>query len=231
MSKTPDQTSATLVENQPFLDIRNARIEAATLDSLTRDDANTITTQLRKGLVVGESGSDAGKYVDAGDATVQTNVAANVSALETADSGWQSATITASIAEEGVSVTVTLGGADDTDAEVVIALNANEAFNAHFIATAPSGVVLITAIRTGPAIKVISSLATAYGAAGVSGSPTLTKYGLLMETVRSILGIDDAAEDRNVAIITANAIIREDNVPNLTDAARLWFARNGVSFE
>lgn len=225
MVLNPAQTSAQLVENQPFIDIRNARHEAVTLNSATVDSGNTPTTQLRKGLVVGER-SD-GAFIDAEDATVVGNTAASITSAEAVDSDWVSKTLTASIPSEGLTVTVTAGGSDDTAAKYVTLLMADTNFAANFLAVALGSSLVITARRKGIRIEVSSNLSTAF-AANASSTGTMTKYGILAASIPSMLGIADAATDHNASIITANAIVREANLLNLTAEARQYFAAKGI---
>jgi hypothetical protein len=224
--KTPAQSSVSLVENQPFVDIRNARQEEVTLDSTTRDDGNTPTSQLRKGLIVAQLAS--GKFIDAADGSAPANVAAFVDSSEAADGDWPLTTITSKLPKLGVSVSVTLGGADNTSALVVAALNADPSFRNYFLASVQGVLVRITALLKGQRLQVTSSLATAFGASGQSSNGTFTKHGILASTIPSLLGIADAAEDRNATVITENAIVREANLFGLSEDGRLWFAQHGI---
>jgi len=230
MSKGAGQFSVSLVENQPFIDIRNARQESATLNSATRDDSNSPTTQLRRGVVVGETGN--GDWVDALDGTVQANVAPNLASDEAPDTDWQSTTITAQIIDLGVTVAVILGAADDTIAEVVAALNGDSGFAAYFIAADDGGGLLeITSRSSCVTLFVNSSLATAFGAPGKSSTGACTRYGILLESVPSMLGLDDSAEIKNVALITANAIVRESDLLALTNDARVYFNKSNIQLD
>ena len=225
MVLNPAQTSAQLVENQPFIDIRNARHEAVTLQSATIDSTNTPTTQLRKGLVVGER-SD-GAFIDAEDATVVANTVASITSAEAVDGDWVSKITTVSIPAEGLSVSITAGGSDDTAAKYVTLLMADTVFEANFLAVALGSNLVISARRKGIRIEVSSTLATAF-AASANSTGVQTKYGILAASIPSMLGIADAATDHNASIITANAIVREANLLNLTASAREYFAATGI---
>lgn len=231
MSKTPAQNSVELVENQPFIDIRSARFEEVTIDSVARDDNNTPTTQLRKGLVLGESGSDAGKFVDAADATVQANAAAYIDSAEAPDGDWEGETITIEVEGEGVLASYTLGTNTTVSnlATLIQDLEAEPGVNALVrIANNGSGAARFTALDQTARLIITCSLATAFDAAANAAntaSPTVTKYVVLAETIRSILGIDDSAEDRNASVVSANAILSEDDLLSLTQDARDYFRK------
>lgn len=230
MSKTPTANIATRSERWPFLEHRAATLRAATLHADTIDASNTPTTQLRPGLVVAKRAAD-DKFIDAADASVQANAAAAARSLEAPDGDWSDEDITVTVPELGLEVTVTLGTISGGVGDAVADLNADAAFAAHFVASADTQ-LLITARRDDVAINVIApALASAYGAAGVDAEPTITEHGILFTpAVDSMLGIDGAAEDRNVTILTANATVRESDLTaaGLTNAALLWFRRNNI---
>lgn len=229
MSFTPASESLSVSRGTPFEHLHGAQFEVVTLDSVTRDDTNTPTTNLRPGLVVGESSADAGKFVDAADATVQASAVAYVDSDEAPDTDWDGEDITVAAPELGVEVTVTLGGADDTLAEVIAALEADPTFSAHFTASdAGGGELRIAAQRKGVRIEVTSTLASAFGADGKTSEGTLTRFGILRDGVLSMLDIADTAADRNASAVVANARVYESRLYSLTNDARLWFARNGI---
>lgn len=227
MSLTAAQTGVNFTQNEPFLDIRDAIMEAATIHSTTIDADNTPTTQLRRGLVLGYDSASL-KFVDAADALVDANTQAVVTASETADTDWDGETITVQEPEFGNSVTVTLAGSDDTDAEVVTALNANHLFTSFATASVSGSRVVITAHKYGTRLEVTSSLSTAFGASGTTSTGTKTKHGILLDPIPSMLGIADAAIDRRATIVTGNAVVMSANLLGITDAARQWFRDNNI---
>jgi hypothetical protein len=230
MSKTPAQSSVNLVENQPFIDIRNARHEEVTLDSTTIDATNTPTTQLRKGLVVGYDSAGA-NYLDAADAAVDAHTYGAVTSAEAPDGDWEAETLTIEV--EGVGRIAYVSGSLTTVSNIAtcIADINNGPLGALVVASNSGGNLLLTAIKAGVTLSVTSSLATAYAAgAGVAttSAGALTKYGILATAIPSTLGINDTAEDRNVTIVSANAIVRSADLLGVTTAARQWFEANGI---
>lgn len=233
MSKTPAQNSVTLSENQPFLDIRYATIEEVTLASDVIDTDNTPTTQLRKGLVVGEE--SAGTFVDAADAGVVAHANAAITSAEAPDGDWEAETLTVQVVGDGGPIVYTLGTNTTVSNLATAIADINASSLSDLVVASSSGAnLLITANKAGALLSVTCSLATAYAAgAGVetTAAATFTKYGILMTTIPSTLGIDSVAETRNASIVTRNARCRESDVLGLTTAARQWFEANGVSFE
>lgn len=139
--------------------------------STNEDASGPRTTMLRPGTILLKGASDNKWYDDTTGG--QASAPATVSSIMAPDSTWQSATITLEVDEVAVR-TVTLGAADDTVAEVVTALNADEEFHAWATASdaGATDYVKITLNVPGKAIKVTSSLSTAFGASGVSAFPT-----------------------------------------------------------
>jgi len=176
----PHYTSTTITPRKILIIETGAGIqgEDITLDSGNADAGNTPTWRFRDGNVV-VLVTATGRYVEADDAAGDVNQSASASALETADVDWQSTTITVRLGGKGgLSFDVVLGAADDTDAEVVTALNANATFAAHCLADVDGGVVRIRTRRAGADqnIHVTSSLATAYGASGIGANGTDADY-------------------------------------------------------
>lgn len=229
MSLTPKQVSASVVESAPFIDIRNARSEACTLSADTVDGGNTPTTQLRRGLCVGYDGGT-GDYIDAGDASVDTHDVAVVDSSEAPDGDWASQTLTVDIEGLGA-LTRTLDAGISNLATAIADIN-NSALGA-FVTASNNGAgrLRLTANKPFSRLSVSSGLSTAYGGVTVSDDATPTKYGLLQHPIVSMLDPGGTAVKKNATIITANAIVREADVPNLTQAARQYFAANGVIFE
>lgn len=155
--------------------------DVVTLDSTNADAGNTPTHRMRAGNIV-ILRTSTGRYVEADDANADALTPATVSAIETADAGWQSTTITTTI-RGGVSFDVVLGAGDDTDAEVVTALNANAVFAANCIADESGGFVRIRTLEAGAEaqLHVNSTLATAYGANGIADNGTDPDVRVMLE--------------------------------------------------
>lgn len=233
MSLTPAQTSVEYVENQPFLDIRNARQEAVTIDSTTIDSTNTPTTQLRKGLVVGYDSAGL-NYVDAADAAVDAHTQGAITSAEAPDADWNGETLTVTVESQGTITAYVIGshGAVSNLATMITDINSGALGGLIFAADSGANIIL-TAVQPGVRLSVTCSLATAFAAgAGVetTSDGVLNKYGVLANGIPSMLGIADVAADRNATIVTAHAIVREADLLGLTTAARLWFNANGVQF-
>lgn len=127
------------------------------------------TNTLRPGtVVVKKTGST--QFVSATDyANHDVGSVAQVDSAEAPDADWASTTIT--LYRNGVQVaSVTLGGADDTVAEVVTALNADQAFAANAKAVANTILEVYDLLGNGDALRLESTLATAYATAGGAGS-------------------------------------------------------------
>jgi hypothetical protein len=168
----PAFSSQTLTSRRHLItDALSARIEDVVVDSGCTD-STTPTYRLRPGTVLVKRTST-GRYIAANDSNADVPTQAVVTASETADGDWASATITITL--NGIAlVTVSLGGSDDTDAEVVTALNGNAIFAANCIASASGSRVIVKTLRGGAdvALKVTSSLSTAFGASGTFASGT-----------------------------------------------------------
>ena len=233
MSLPVQQKAVTYPGQKPFIDTRNAIRKDVTLNSATVDSGNTPTTILRKGLVVGLETS-AKTWIDASDALVNANLGATVSSLEAPDADWQSITITSTQSGGGHYSQVALGAADDTIAEVVIAMDADANQNL-FYSHADSGagdLLNITTLETGgdAYISVTSSLATAFAAAGTTAFGSWGQFGIVDEVI-DMLGIDGSVEAKHVNIITGNCVVDESKLTSLTDDAKRALAANGVVFE
>lgn len=198
------------LKTEPFIPGSDVQVGAGTIT----DAGVTPNTRIRPGEVM-VLRTSTGKYVSANDANGDRNAPASVSALETADIDWQNMVYTITV-DGGVSFTVTLGATDDTDAEVVTALNANAVFAANCIADVNAGVVRIRTLEGGTekTLTVVSDLATAYGAApGISAKGTDADYrvserymdladenGTAIEGIvaTSLVGFYDLSELRNI---------------------------------
>lgn len=231
--KTPAQNSVTLTENEPFIDVRNARYEDVTIASDTIDTNNTPTTQLRKGLIVGEE--SAGTFVDAADAGVTAHANAAITSAEAPDGDWEATTLTVEVIGAG-RIAYTLGSLTTVTnlATAIADINNGPLGALVFASNNGGGLLTLTAVKPGAVLSVTSSLATAYAAGAnteTTASPTFTKYGILAEMIPSMLGIDDAVEAKNAKIVTGNAVVLTSALLGLTTAARQYLAANGVIFQ
>ena len=230
MSTTPTQNAAEIVENEPFIDTRNATREAVTLSEDTVDAGNSPTTQLRRGLVLGYDGG-LDLWIDAGDATVDAHEQAVVTSVEAPDADWQSMVLTVTI--DGVDYEVTAGGGDDTIGEFVTLINDSPVLAPHVIASDSGGddFLVITSRKSGVRMTVTADLASAFGAAGLTDTAEYTKFGILADPVASMLGIDGAVEKKRATVITANAVVRGSRLFQMTGAAREFLRNRGILFE
>ena len=99
--------------------------DAITLKSTVVDTGNGLarTTLIRAGLLVVKKTSDSRYYrADDGSVGADRNAGAVVAAAEAADADWASKTVSLFINGRLI-VTVTLGGSDDSNAEVATALS------------------------------------------------------------------------------------------------------------
>lgn len=168
------------------------------------------TTILRPGNVLLRDSATGKWYDDAstGDASTQ----ASVSSAATADASWDNATITVTV--NGVDIaTVTLGAADDTDTEVVAALNADAKFRAKCIAAVVSAKVNIKTLDVGADVHllVVSSYATAFGASGTAARGTDGDWAVLTDYVDMLNGVQVAAVQHGVTLVR-NGFFDDDNL-------------------
>lgn len=231
MSIQSGQNSVSLVENQPFIDLRNARIESVSIDPTTVDATNTPTTQLRRGLVLGYDSAGL-NYVDAGDALVDAHTKGTIDSAEAPDGDWDATTLTVAVPGIG-RIVYTLGSetAISNLATAIADINDGPLGTLVFASDNGSGLLRLQSVKEGATLSVKSSLATAYAAGAnveTTNTGSLTKYGILYDPIPSMLGIADSAADRNAAIVTANAIVRESDLLGLTTAAREYFAQNNI---
>lgn len=229
--KQARQNSVSLVENQPFIDDRNARVEGVSIDSTTRDSTNTPATQLRRGLVVGYDSAGL-NYVDASDSAVDAHTKGTIDSAEAPDGDWDGETLTVAVVGLGT-IAYTLGSETTITnlATAISDINDGPLGTLVFASNNGSGNLRLEAVKQGVVLSVTCSLATAYAAGAnteTTNAGTLNKYGILYDPIPSVLGIDDAAEDRNASIVTANAIVRESDLFELTTAAREYFEQNGI---
>lgn len=192
------------------------------------DSGSDPTTRIRAGRVLVKRTST-GKYELASSATGDRCTPPVVTASETADADWASKTIT--LKNNGATVaTVTLGGSDDTDAEVVTALNANAPFRAHAIATAAGSRVVITGLvgGAGESLEVTSNLTTAFGADGTSDSGEDADYRVLTDPV-DLVSPTGAASDALGSNLVAGHF-DESELLGLTAEAKVVLSRRGSRF-
>lgn len=196
------------------------------LDSGNTDTGSTPATRFREGNVVVYKTSIT-QFVEANDSTGDRNTQATVTAAETADSDWRGATITCKY--KGVQITVvTLATTDDTDAEVVTALNADADFAAWFVASTVASRVTIKSLEAGADvhIEVTSSLSTAFGASGTTAFGTDADYAITLADT-DLVDSDGTAVDATVrAAVTGD--FDESNLVNLTAEARATLSRRGA---
>lgn len=230
MSEVFGEQTTSYVNNRAVLVQGGYKQKTVVLDSGNVDSGSVPTSRLREGNVMVKRTST-GKYIEADDANGDRNAGAVVTAAEAADSDWQSADITVS-QNGGDKVTVSLGGSDDTNAEVATALNADADFARNYIADGSGALLTITSLRTGEDVQltVTSDLATAFGANGTNASGTWADYGVLQRPVDQA---DDAgtASDTHGSIAYAKARFKESLLINLTPDARRALIGRGCSFE
>lgn len=121
-------------------------------------------------LVVKESGDGLYYLADGADGASagDINTAAVITSAEAPDAGWKSMSLTWNLyLPDGTNVsgTVALGGSDETIAAVVTALNADNGFNAHLVASdaGASDLLVITSRAKGRVrLRVLADLDTAF---------------------------------------------------------------------
>ncbi len=227
--KVPGVIASTLstpnifIQKEPFIQGSDVLVDSALTDA-----GSTPTSRIRPGQVL-VLDTATGRYFPANGATGDRNAGASVSALETADTDWQSSVITITF-DGALGIAVTLGAADDTDAEVVVALNANAIFAANAIADVSGGVVRIRTLEAGrhKHLTVVSDLATAYGATAIEDSGSDADYRVATDYVSLV-------DDNNTAVSApcATALVGffdESNLRNLTSEARATLSRSGSFF-
>ena len=142
------------------------------IKSGTTDSGHTgMTSVLRPGgMFVAEAGAT-GLFVPVGEwVSGERGTAAVLTSAETADTDWDGSVM--KLFRNGVLVaSVTLGGDDDTTAEVVTALNANVSFRNHALASGANGAVLVITDVIGiGALSIEINLLTAYATANGAAS-------------------------------------------------------------
>ena len=219
--------AASIVQNEPFIDTRNARREAVTLNSATVDSGNSPTTQLRKGLVVGrDSGTDT--WYNASNAAVDANTPAFVDSDEAPDSDWDTTTTT--LVNDGKTYTFTYASVTNL-ADAIAELEADpEIANSFDFANDGSGNLRITSKEAGTRLSVSSDLASAYGGVTVVSTDEFNAFGILEETIVSTLDINGTATKRRATVITRNAVVRGSLLLDMTDEARETLKAQNIQF-
>jgi len=229
MATVPGQISGELVTNEPFIEVRNAQAEDVTLNAATVDSGNSPTTQLRRGLVIGYDGGNL-DFVGAAAAAVDAHVAAFADSAEAPDADWASETLTIELSG-GFTHTITLDAGITNLATAITDINTDAALGSVVVASDDGGGLLrLTPTNVTQTIAVSSSLATAYGGVTVTGSPTLTKYGIMSTPIPSTIGLTGAAEAQQVGMFTGRMVVDASLCFELTAAARIYFEANGVVF-
>ena len=216
-------------ERHRITDYPLVRGDQIQLDSTVVDARSDPTTLIREGLVVVLVTAD-GNYILADTAGGDRNASASVSASETADADWQNATITVTV-DGGQPFDIVLGAGDDTDAEVVTALNANAVFAAHCLADV-SGVRVRIRTREAGAHKsllVEADVASMFGAAGTEDSGSDADYRVIekhldMRDPISLAAVDSPAESTIVGHYD------ESELGSLSAEARATLSRRGSIF-
>jgi hypothetical protein len=193
------------------------------------DAGSSPTTLLRPGNVLLRDAAT-GKHFDDADSG-DASAPASVTALQTADANWASKSV--EVYKNGALVTtVALGGADDTDAEVVAALNGNAPFRANFLASVDAARVKVQALEAGShvAIKVVMpALAAAFSASGTEGRGTDGDYAVTVEYANQLTPLGTAADVKVHAV--GRGHFDESNLIGLTADAKSVLLRRGSRFE
>ena len=196
------------------------------LDSSNTDSGSSPTSLFRPGNVIVKQAST-GRFLEANDASGDANEPASVSASETADADWAGKTFTFTV-DGGPSFTLTAGGSDDSDAEIVTLFNASGLFQAAGLVADESGSrvrVRTTSAGAHKTLKIESNLATAYGASGTEDSGADAEF-LVCESHAKLTDENGTAAHCDVAASWAGDYV-EANLINLTAAAKAVLIRRG----
>lgn len=227
MSQLPDLTTHASLTDVAYLVDGSRSIQAKDVTAAS-GQTSAITPDHRHppGTVLGYRTST-GKYELADSGSVRVNTPAYADALETADTDWQSATITVTV--NGQAVVVTLGAGDDTDAEVVAALNADAGFAGVAFASVVASVVRVSARSMSDHLTVVSSLATAFGATALASEDPV--YGIYRVTTAfyDLKDIDGTAVDALAHVLEAGHF-DESELSSLTNDARAALLAQGSKF-
>lgn len=209
----------------------------AVLENTCADSGSTPTTRMRPGNVIVKRASS-GEYVEANDSNGDRCTPAAVTALETADDDWESGVIR--ITGHWGTIDVTLAGTDDTDAEVVAAINtalaAVDPEQGPCKASVSGSRVVITNRDKGAGtyLEVYhTTVSTAFGAAGASTTMDVGEDAdyLVIDEGEYPDMVDEQGTARSAPVrtlqrgnfVTANLI-------NLTSEARAVLSRRGSRF-
>ncbi len=184
-------------------------------------DANSPdrTTILRPGNILLKDTATKIYYDDAttGDPSTQATVTAAV----TADASWASKTYTFTV--NGVAlVTVTSGGADDTDAEIAAVFNANAIFAANLVASVVSNRVVVKTLAVGADMQLLvtSSYATAFGASGTAAHGTDGDWVVVTDWVDQLDGNAVASVQHGIPCVRTG---------HFDDARLVWGGVEGIA--
>lgn len=235
----PNLVTVTRTEKCPLYNRQGLVEESAVLDSTVGDGSTNANSnlsapawQVPAGLVVCQDGSGS-KWVEANDKDRKGGAMASVTSAEDVDAGWASAVIKLYIDGQLVA-TVTAAGTDDTAAEFVTLLNADQSFAANAIASASGSALVITALR-GHSMRVHCSLDTAYDDAGASSgseesaAATVARYGVTLHPC-VLQDLNGNAIDGPTKIATAG-VFKESELTSLTGEAKGALIAQGAIFK
>lgn len=227
MSQLPDLTTHANLTDVAYLVDGSRSIQAKGV-TFSSGQTSAITPDHRHppGTVLGLRTSTS-EYELADSGNVRVNAPAKAAALETADGDWASSVITVTI-NGVVAAAVTMGAADDTDAEVVTALNADSDFGGVALASVVASVVQIQLHALGALLLVSSDLATAYGASGVEGVDVMGIYRVTTAFV-DLKDIDGTATDALAPVLEAGHFDASE-LSSLTNDARVALLAQGSKF-
>jgi hypothetical protein len=180
--------------------------------------------------------SDDGKCYRADSANGgDRNAAASVQSLEAPDTDWDGETITIAVFYPdgtGVEKDVLAAATDDTIAELVALINADPVLEGHVIASdagAGDELVIETVKKGAVGLKVTSTLASAFGAAGQSDRGVEAKY-FVTDHWAYLKNGDGTGRDYQVSTIRAGDFDTSE-LSGLTDEARAYLERMGSQFD
>ena len=200
--------------------------KSVTVDSTTVDSANSPTTLLRPGLVVG---------IGTGNVFYDASDSASTKGLPATHTG-SGTTFPASSAfvfalQGGANITITGASSDNTVAEYVTLLNANEQFNSTLIAVASGSNIKISSVLNGPLAQfTIVSAPSGWGLTAATYTGSAGEYGVLEDYVDMLDGSGVASDMINVTIAQRGRF-DESQLLDLTDDARTFLLSRGSTFE
>jgi len=201
---------------------------AVVIDPSVTDSGSVPPWRIRPGNVLVKRTATK-TYVSASDPTGDRSAPASVLALVPADATWQGATIMVTV-ESGVPISTVLAATDNTNALVVTRLNSNPSFAGLLVADVAGNVVRIRTLRGGREVSILvtSTLAAAFGAAGMSALGSDADYRVLED-------FTDLQDNTGMAVpgIGATSLAgyyAAQNLLNLTPEAQVVLSRNGALF-